>query len=129
MNFNPINNYLINLKFYLTLAAFSLILLSSCNKAQSKIDEIDADISYLEDTQDEVTKQDWLDLGNKMYDLENDLIINRDDYSKEQIKEIRNLEGRLATLLVKESTDGIIDSILDINNQFESFLEGVKSSN
>lgn len=113
-----------NLIFTGLLVAFGL---SSCNTAQSKIDHLEDNIESAEQNQDGMIDKDWSDLELNMQNLEKDLEQNRDKYTDEQVKEIGKLQGRYFAVAVKKEIINFQESVKDLGNQMEGFIEGIKS--
>ena len=103
-------------------------LLFSCNHAQTKIKNASALIEHAEQSKTDLSKADLKDIEIQMKELQIDLETNRKDYSDEQIKEIGRLQGRYAAFLVKEGFNDIKESIKDLENQMEGFIEGMTDS-
>jgi bisphosphoglycerate-independent phosphoglycerate mutase (AlkP superfamily) len=101
------------------------ISLSSCNTTQSKIDHLEANIEFAEQNQDGMIDKDWSTLELNMQDLEKDLEQNRDKYTAEQVKAIGKLQGRYFAVAVKKGIDDFQESVKDLSNQMEGFIEGI----
>jgi len=104
-----------------------LIALSSCNNVQSRLDKAEKEIEYAEQNKEEMTAKDWSTLEKKMQELESDLEQNRDKYTDEQKKEIGKLQGRYFAVAVKKGINDFQESVKDLGNQMEGFIEGIKS--
>jgi len=104
-----------------------LIALCSCNNIQSKLNEAEAEIEYAEQNKEDMTTKEWSDLDKKMQELESDLELNRDKYTDEQVKEIGKLQGRYFAVVVKKGINNFQESMKDLGNQMEGFIEGIKS--
>jgi uncharacterized protein YceK len=104
-----------------------LIALSSCNNVQSRLDKAEKDIEYAEQNKEEMTAKDWSTLEKKMQELESDLEQNRDKYTDEQVKEIGKLQGRYFAVAVKKGINDFQESVKDLGNQMDGFIEGIKS--
>ncbi len=104
-----------------------LIVLSSCNNVQSRLDKAEKEIEYAEQNKKEMTANDWSALEKKMQELESDLEQNRDKYTDEQVKEIGKLQGRYFAVAVKKGINDFQESVKDLGNQMEGFIEGIKS--
>lgn len=74
-----------------------------------------------------MTEKDWSALENKMKELENDLEQSRDKYNDEQVKEFGKLQGRYFAITVKKGINDFQESLKDLGNQMEGFIEGFKS--
>jgi hypothetical protein len=107
----------------------TFFLLGSCNSSQSKLDKAQAKIEYAEQNKKEMTSQDWSNLETRMSELGNDLELNRDKYSDEQVIKIKKIQGRYTALMVKKGLNTFKETIKDLGNQMEGFIEGVKSDN
>lgn len=104
-----------------------LIAFSSCNNVQSRLDKAEKEIEYAEQNKEEMTAKDWSVLERKMQELESDLEQNRDKYTDEQVKEIGKLQGRYFAVAVKKGINDFQESVKDLGNQMEGFIEGIKS--
>ena len=60
-------------------------------------------------------------------ELQQDLNENQENYSKQQIKQIGKIQGRYTALLLKNGIKDFQESVIDISNQIEGFLEGFKT--
>jgi tetrahydromethanopterin S-methyltransferase subunit G len=105
-----------------------LIALSSCNNVQSRLDKAEKDIEYAEQNKEKMTANDWSALEKKMQELESDLEQNRDKYTDEQVKEIGKLQGRYFAVAVKKGINDFQESVKDLGNQMEGFIEGITDS-
>jgi chromosome segregation ATPase len=105
-----------------------LIALSSCNNVQSRLDKAEKGIEYAEQNKEEMTAKDWSVLERKMQELESDLEQNRDKYTDEQVKEIGKLQGRYFAVAVKKGINDFQESVKDLGNQMEGFIEGITDS-
>jgi hypothetical protein len=76
--------------------------LLSCNRSQSKIDDVKDEIEYAEKNKADLTANDLKNLEIIMDELEGDISLSPDKYTEEQIKEVRTLQGKYAALLVKK---------------------------
>jgi len=102
-----------------------LIALSSCNNVQSRLDKAEKDIEYAEQNKEEMTAKDWSTLEKKMQELESDFEQNREKYTDEQVKEIAKLQGRYFAVAVKKGINDFQESVKDLGNQMEGFMEGI----
>jgi len=107
------------------LILFNLII--SCNPAQSSLDNAESAISYAEQNKNEMNAEDWSDLEMKMAELEKELKLNREKFTTDQVKDIRKLQGRYASLILKKGINNFQNSLEDLGNQMEGFLEGFKN--
>jgi hypothetical protein len=103
-------------------------LLFSCNQTQTKIKNASALIEHAEQSKEDLRKADLAELEIQMKQLQLDVETNRKDYTDEQIKEIGRLQGRYAAILVKENIYEIKNSIKNLKNQMEGFIEGITDS-
>ncbi|MCF8451783.1 MAG: hypothetical protein K9G42_01195 [Pedobacter sp.] len=101
--------------------------LSACNNLQSKIKSTDKEIEHAEQNKEEMTAKDWSVLEKRMQELESDLEQNREKYTDEQVKEIGKLQGRYFAVTLKKGIDDFQESIKDLGNQMEGFIDGIKS--
>ena len=105
---------------------FVLFILFSCDTTQSKLENTETEIEYIEQNEEDMTAKDWFALEKKMQELESDLEQNRDKYTDEQVKEIGKLQGRYAALILKKEIRDLQESINDFGHQMEGFVEGFK---
>ena len=104
-----------------------LISMLSCDNVQSKLDKAVSEIEYAEEHKHEMNPEDWTNLEIMMGELENDFKSSRDEYSEEQIKEKGRIQGRYAALLVKKGINDFQESVQNLGNQVEGFVEGINS--
>lgn len=109
-----------------TIVASVFILSASCNQSQSKIDKMSKIIEQCYQNKDNLTQSDLDKMELKMEELEKDLELNRNNYTDEQVKEIGRLQGRYAAILLKKGINDFQESVKDLNNQMEGFMEGIK---
>jgi len=82
-------------------------------------------LNMLSKTKKKMTAKDWSALEKKMQELENDLEQNRDKYTDEQVKEIGKLQGRYFAIAVKKGLNDFQESVKNLGNQMEGFMEGI----
>lgn len=114
--------------FPFLILSFVYFLSISCNSPKSKIDRVSAAIKDAEQQKEEITQEDYDELELKMEELKKDLVVNRKNYSDEQIKEIGKLQGRYTVLLVKKGLIDFKESVKDLGNQMEGILEGISDT-
>ena len=102
-----------------------LIALSGCNNVQSRLDSAEKEIEHAEQNKIEMTEKDWSTLEKTMKELEIDLEQNREKYTDEQIKEIGKLQGRYFAIAVKKGLNDFQESVKDLGNQMDGFIEGI----
>lgn len=102
--------------------------LFSCNQTQTKIKKASTLLEHAEQCKTNLSNAELDELKINMNELQSDLESNRKAYSEEQIKEIGRLQGRYAALLLKEGFNDIKESINDLENQMEGFIEGMTDS-
>ena len=105
--------------FFLTLIFYS------CNTSESKIKSCEKEIVHAEENAKNYTPDNWKKLEEKMDALQNDVQTNRDKYTDEQIKEIGKLQGRYFAVSVKKGINDFQESVKDLGNQMEGFIEGI----
>lgn len=105
-----------------------LIALSSCNNVQSRLDRAEKEIEHAEQNKKEMTEKDWSTLEKKMKELESDLEQNIGKYTDEQVKKIGKLQGRYFAVAVKKGINDFKESVKDLGNQMEGFIEGITDS-
>jgi hypothetical protein len=109
--------------FYVSI--FIIMSFISCNNAGSKINSCEKEIAHAEENAKNYTADDWKKLEEKMDALQNDVETNRDKYTDEQIKEIGKLQGRYFAVAVKKGINDFQESVKDLGNQMEGFIEGI----
>jgi hypothetical protein len=102
-----------------------ITLFISCGSPQSAIDKTSTMIERAEHNKDALTQSDFDNLELKMEELQKDLEVNRKNYTDQQVKEIGKLQGRYAALLVKQGINDFKESVKDLGNQMEGFMEGI----
>lgn len=102
----------------------TLLLFIGCNASQYKIRNATSIIEGVESDISEISSEDWLELENVMQELDNDITRNSDDFSAEQMSEVKKLQGRYVALVVKKGINDLKESVKDLGNQMEGFLEG-----
>ena len=103
------------------------VALSGCNNVQARLDKAEKELVYAEQNKEDMSNEDWTALETKMLELESDLEQNRDKYTDEQVKEIGKLQGRYYAVAVKKGINDFQESVKDLGNQMEGFIEGIKS--
>ena len=103
-----------------------LITLVSCNRSESQIQSIDAELTLAEQDSINLDKSDLEALGAQLDDLQSDLDANRSNYTDEQIKEVGRLKGRYLALALKRGMKDLNESLKDAGNQLEGFMEGIQ---
>lgn len=104
----------------------TLLLFIGCNASQYKIRNATSIIEGVESDITEISSEDWLELENVMQELDNDITRNSDDFSAEQMSEVKKLQGRYVALVVKKGINDLKESVKDLGNQMEGFLEGAE---
>ena len=106
--------------------SFLLVISStSCNQSEQKIRSAEKMIENAESNTAEMPKTEIDKLDNKMKELEIDLEQNRGKYTDEQVKEIGKLQGRYFAIAVKKGLNNFQESVKDLGNQMEGFIEGI----
>jgi hypothetical protein len=101
---------------------------SGCNIVQSRLDKAEKEIEYAEQNKQEMTAKDWSALEKKMNELESDLEQNREKFTDEQVKEIGKLQGRYFAVAVKKGINDFQESVKNLGNQMEGFIEEITDS-
>jgi hypothetical protein len=104
-----------------------MLMLFSCNHAQSKLDNAADEIEYAEKNKKDLSEQDWADLKMMMEELEADYELNKDKYNDAQIREFGKIQGRYTALVVKKGLSDFQETVKDLGKQMEGFIDGVKS--
>ncbi len=99
------------------------LLFVSCGFKQSKIDSVAAELDYAEANKKEMATEDWESLQLTVEELEQDVDLNRDNFTDEQVKQIRKLQGRYAALAFKKGLNDFQDSMKDLGDQVEGFVD------
>jgi hypothetical protein len=105
----------------------SINLIMSCSTAQSNVDKAESAVVFAEQNKNEMSAEDWSNLEMKMAELENEIELNREKFTTQQLNEIGKLKGRYAALILKKELKNIQSSLKDLSNQMEGFIEGIKS--
>lgn len=113
------------MKFKVIAIWILVIILYSCNNVQSRLDNLVADIEYAEQNEKSLTAQDYTNLEKKIDDLDKDFELNRDNYNDEQVKTIGKIKGKYASLAAKKGINDLQESIKDLGNQVDGFIEGI----
>jgi hypothetical protein len=113
-------------QFLFLFAILSLVF--SCNQSQSSINKASKMIENAEQQKDQLEKSDFNKLEIYMEDLQKNLQDNRKNYTDEQVREIGKLQGRYAALLLKKGINDFKESVKDLDNQMDGFMEGVTDS-
>jgi uncharacterized protein YoxC len=114
-----------NKLFLMINCIFFIAIFTSCNNESNKIKSCEKDIAHAEENAKGYTTEDWKKLEEKMDALQKDIEINRDKYTDEQIKEIGKLQGRYFAIAVKKGINDFQESVEDLGNQMEGFIEGI----
>ncbi len=121
---NALIKHILRTKFFPFLIFTVLI---SCDQVQNKLDSTASEIEYAENNLLEMSGEDWTKLELSMEELEQDLELNRNEYSEEQIKEAGKIQGKYAALVIKKGMNDLQESVEDFGNQMEGFIEGINS--
>lgn len=109
-------------KFIHLLLAVCLLLLVSCNKEQSVINDYTALVEEVEANGDDFTEQQWEDYTQRCEEVETEM--QQYDFNREQKQEIRKLQGRMAAAIGKHSGTILKNAAKDVLEQIEAFSEG-----
>lgn len=109
-------------KFIHLLLAVCLLLLVSCNKEQSVINDYTALVEEVEANGDDFTEQQWEDYTQRCEEVETEM--QQYDFNREQKQEIRKLQGRMAAAIGKHSGTILRNAAKDVLEQIEAFSEG-----
>lgn len=109
-------------KFIHLLLAVCLLLLVSCNKEQSVINDYTALVEEVEANGDDFTEQQWEDYTQRCEEVETEM--QQYDFNREQKQEIRKLQGRMAAAIGKHSGTILKNAAKDALEQIEAFSEG-----
>ena len=109
-------------KFIHLLLAVCLLLLVSCNKEQSVINDYTALVEEVEANGDDFTEQQWEYYTQRCEEVETEM--QQYDFNREQKQEIRKLQGRMAAAIGKHSGTILKNAAKDALEQIEAFSEG-----
>ena len=104
------------------LFAVCLVLLTSCNKEQSVINDYTALVEEVETDGGNFTEQQWEDYTQRCEEVETEM--KQYDFNREQKQEIRKLQGRMAAAIGKHSGTILKNAAKDALEQIEAFSEG-----
>ena len=116
------------MKKYTLFTIAILVLLCSCNQSHSGIEKASKMIEHAEQNKDALTQSEFDKMEHKMKELQKDLETNRKNYTDEQVKDISKLQGRYAAIVVKKGINDFRESVKDLGNQMEGFIEGITDS-
>ena len=105
--------------FTLLLSAFLFI---SCNKAESTLSDLKDLVTAVDELPDDYTAQDIQELTNEYKVINEEL--KTYEYSKDQLKEIGELQGRFAAKITKVSMKVVEKSLEDFSTQMEGGVKG-----
>jgi hypothetical protein len=109
------------------ICAFCMIAYS-CNTSQLKIDKTSRMIKEATEQKQPLSSADYQKIELEMQALEKDMLENRTNYSDEQLEEIGRLKGKYAALMLKKGMNDFKESVKDLGNQVEGFIEGITDS-
>lgn len=111
-------------KFLLVLVLFviSVFILSSCDKQQGVIEDYTALVEEIETDGENFTEQDWEDFSQRCENVETEM--QQYSFDKEQKKELRKLQGRMAAAIGKHGGTILKNAAKDALEQIEAFSEG-----
>ena len=124
---SPIVHIMFKTRFITTLL-LSCIALCSCNQSENEIRNATKMIDHAEQSDGKLSKSEMDQLGSTIDMLQKKLDDKRSEYSDEQIKEIGKLQGRYTALVVKNGIHDFKESMKDLGNQLEGFVEGITDS-
>ena len=118
------NNMKVYTKFLIVPVLFviSVFILTSCDKQQGVIEDYTALVEEIETDGENFTEQDWEDFSQRCENVETEM--QQYSFDKEQKKEIRKLQGRMAAAIGKHSGTLLKNAAKDAIEQIEAFSEG-----
>jgi hypothetical protein len=99
----------------------------SCDNPSSQIESFRTKLDDTEANLEVLTGENLDELKLGFEELDKDFTENRGNYNQDQIKELNELKGRYAALLIKK---GVIDSqngLIDLEGQLKGFIEEIKT--
>lgn len=106
------------------LLTFLLVLtFVSCDRIQTKIDQVSDELRTAEKKGPELSQEKWLKLEQLINELETDLSTNRDKFTEEQLREYNTLKGRYTALKIKRELRNFKNSMKDFKHQLEGAIE------
>ena len=104
------------------LFVISVVILTSCDKQQGVIEDYTALVEEIETDGENFTEQDWEDFSQRCENVETEM--QQYSFDKEQKKEIRKLQGRMAAAIGKHSGTLLKNAAKDAIEKIEAFSEG-----
>lgn len=134
LHFNLMNNSMVQStgQYHSFLLSFSIVLCLSiflgCDSVSSNLNKASLELKTAEENIGTLTSEDISHLELVMEELNKHYEENSDNYTGEQVKELGRLQGRYAAIMVKKGASEIEESIKDLGNQMEGFIEGITDS-
>lgn len=118
------NNMKVYTKFLIVPVLFviSVFILTSCDKQQGVIEDYTALVEEIETDGENFTEQDWEDFSQRCENVETEM--QQYSFDKEQKKELRKLQGRMAAAIGKHGGTILKNAAKDALEQIEAFSEG-----
>ena len=104
------------------LFVISVVILTSCDKQQGVIEDYTALVEEIETDGENFTEQDWEDFSQRCENVETEM--QQYSFDKEQKKELRKLQGRMAAAIGKHGGTILKNAAKDALEQIEAFSEG-----
>lgn len=93
----------------------------SCVTNKSTINDLASLQEELEKDSDSFEEKDWEDFLQRYEELENEM--NQREYTTQERKEIRKIQGKITATLAKRSIQGLKKQIQDLPNLIQQTLE------
>jgi hypothetical protein len=106
-------------------SVFCTVMLVACYGEQSKIDSLKNDVVAMEQSPQTMSKTEIDEIEQKINEIDAEIENNRSKFTSEQIREFGNLKGRYAALILKKGINDFQESVKDLGNQMEGFIEGI----
>ncbi len=79
----------------------------------------------MERAPDNISKKSLQEIAYRIDEIDSSIEINRSAFTSDQLREFGNLKGRYAALLLKKGINDFQESVKDLGNQMEGFIEGI----
>jgi hypothetical protein len=105
-----------------------ILTMLSCKQSQDRINKTAEMIERAEKSKETLTQIEIDKMEIEMEELQKDLENNRINYSDQQIQQIGKLQGRFAAMLLKKGITDFQETVKDLGNQMEGFIDGISDS-
>ena len=104
---------------------FCLILLVSCQSQEDQvINRLDNLAERIEQNGSKYDVEDWSDALEELADIDDD--IQKCDFTKEQLKDLGRVEGKLFAIIMNEGSKAIGETFSEAISYFSSYASGFK---